>query len=58
MIPYSPELRRLRGFDRASPQFNEQLSNFLRRNEYRSALMNLRSEDLAWLTGYLDSVSF
>jgi len=50
-------LEQLRGFDRASPQFHEHISNFLRSDGYRSAVPSLQGEDLAWLVEYLDSVS-
>jgi len=50
-------LTQLRGFDKASPQFHEDLSNFLRSEGYRSAVPSLQTEDLAWLVEYLDSVS-
>ncbi|KAF9642811.1 kinase-like protein [Thelephora ganbajun] len=55
MIPSDP-LQQLRDFDRASPQFHEQLSNFLRGNDYRNAFPKLQSGNLAWLIEYLDSV--
>ena len=50
-------LTQLRGFDRASPQFHKDLSNFLRSEGYRNAVPSLQGEDLAWLVEYLDSVS-
>jgi len=54
----SPDvLEQLRGFDRASPQFRNHLSNFLRSEGYRGAVPSLQGEDLAWLVEYLDSVS-
>ena len=50
-------LKQLQDFDRASPQFHNHLSNFLRSEGYRSAVPNLQGEDLTWLVEYLDSVS-
>ena len=50
-------LKQLRDFDRASPRFYKDLSNFLRSEGYRSAVPSLQDEDLAWLVEYLDSVS-
>jgi hypothetical protein len=50
-------LQQLHDLDRASPQFHEQLSSFLRGEEYQNAVPNLQGEDLAWLVEYLDSVS-
>ena len=43
--------------DRTSPQFHEQLGNFLRGGEYQNGVLSLKSEDLANLVEYLDSVS-
>ena len=56
MITLSP-LKQLHDFDRASPQFHKQLSDFLCGNEYQSDVPNLQGEDLVWLVEYLDSVS-
>ena len=56
MALFNP-LRRLRELDENSPQFYEQLSNFLRGDEYQSVLSELRGNDLAWLIDYLDNVS-
>jgi len=50
-------LEQLRGFDRASPQFHKDLSNFLRSEGYRGVVPSLEGEDLTWLVEYLDSVS-
>ena len=50
-------LKQLHDLDRASPQFHKHLSNFLRSEEYRSALPSLQSEDLWRLVEYLDNVS-
>jgi len=50
-------LKQLHDFNKASPQFHKHLSNFLRSEEYRSAVPSLQGEDLAWLVEYLDSVS-
>jgi len=50
-------LQRLRDLDKSSPQFHDQLSDALRRKEYRNCVSNLRSEDLVWLVEYLDRVS-
>ena len=49
-------LQQLHNLDRASPHFYEQLSDFLRGDEYQNAVPNLQGEDLAWLVEYLDSV--
>jgi len=56
MVLHNP-LRQLHDLDRASPQFHDQLSCFLRGNEYQNVFPNLKSEDLAWLVEYLDCVS-
>jgi len=50
-------LKQLHSFDKASPQFHERLSNFLRSEGYRSVVPNLQGEGLTWLVDYLDSVS-
>ena len=50
-------LQQLYDLDRTSPEFDEQLSDFLRGKEYRKVLPNLKSEDLTWLVEYLNSVS-
>ena len=50
-------LQPLHDLDRTSPQFHEQLVDFLRGNEYRDVVPSLQGEDLAWLIEYLDSVS-
>ena len=50
-------LSQLHDFDKASPQFHKDLSNFLRSEEYRSTATTLQGEYLAWLVEYLDSVS-
>jgi len=50
-------LKQLHDFDKASPQFHKDLSNFLRSEEYRSAVPSLQGEYLARLIEYLDSVS-
>ncbi|KAF9644933.1 kinase-like protein [Thelephora ganbajun] len=55
MTPPNP-LQQLRDLDRASRRFHEQLTNFLRGNEYRNVFPKLQSGDLAWLVEYLDSV--
>ena len=55
MIPPG-SLRRLSDLDETSPQFLNQLSEFLRGNECRNAVPNLQNEDLVWLVEYLDSV--
>ena len=56
MITKDP-LQQFRDLDRASPHFQEHLSNLLRGNEYQNILPKLQSEDLAWLVEYLDGVS-
>ena len=56
MTPHKP-LQQLHDLDRTSPQFYEQLTNFLRGKEYRNVFPNLQNEDLAWLVEYLDNVS-
>ena len=56
MSPRNP-LQKLRGLDKTSSQFHEELSNFIRGHVYRSALPSLQSENLTWLVEYLDSVS-
>lgn len=56
MIPINP-LQEFRDLDRSSPQFHEQLSDWLQGNGYQGVLPNLQGEDLAWLVEYLDSVS-
>ena len=49
-------LRRLRDLDKSSPQFHQQLHNFLNGDAYRNALSNGQSEISAWLVEYLNSV--
>lgn len=55
LIPSNP-LQQLRDFNKTSPQFHQQLSDFLRGEEYRNLLPKLQSKDLASLVEYLDSV--
>ena len=50
-------LQPLHDLDRTSPQFYEQLIDFLRSNEYEDVVPSLQNEDLTWLVEYLDSVS-
>jgi len=57
MDPPNYNLKQLRGFNRASPQFHKHLSNLLRSEGYRSTVPSLQGEDLAWLVEYLDNVS-
>ena len=57
MIP-SSHLKPLHDLDKTSPQFHNQLIDFLRGKEYRDVVPSLQSEDLAWLVEYLDVVSF
>ena len=56
MVAFDP-LQQLQDLDRSSPQFHDQLSDLLRGEEYRSSVLNLQGDDLAWLVEYLDSVS-
>ena len=56
MIPHSP-LRQLHDLDRSSPRYYEQLTDFLRGNEYRDGFSSLQNDDATWLVEYLDSVS-
>ena len=56
--PSSPALQRLNGFDRASPDFQNQLSNVLRGEEYIQYVQNLEGNDLAWLVDYLGEVRY
>ena len=51
-------LQKLRDLDTTSPDFHNQLTDFLRGNEYRDAAQDLQGEDLAWFVNYLDNVSF
>ena len=55
MTPPNP-LQKLRDLDRTSPHFHNQLTNFLRGNEYQDAAPSLQGEDLAWFVNYLDKV--
>ena len=50
-------LQTLRSLDRTSPHFRNQLTDFLRGNEYRDIVPSLQGENLAWVVDYLDSVS-
>ena len=58
-VPMTPSdlLQKLRDFDRTSPDFHNQLADFLRGNEYKDAVSSLRGEDLDWFVDYLDNVS-
>lgn len=58
-IPMTPRdpLQQLYNLDRTSPQFRNQLRNFLRGDEYQDVVPSLQSEDLTQLVEYLDSVS-
>ena len=57
MTPHNP-LQQLYDLDKSSPQFHEQLHDFLRGDVYRGALQNLQSENLTQLVEYLDTVGF
>ena len=50
-------LQTLRDLDRTSPDFHNQLTDFLRGNEYRDVASSLQGEDLIWFVNYLDNVS-
>ena len=50
-------LQKLRDLDRTLPDFHNQLTDFLRGNEYQDAAPSLQGEDLAWFVNYLDNVS-
>jgi len=50
-------LQILHDLDRSSPQFHNQLSNLLRREEFRNFVSNPSSEGLGQLAEYLDNVS-
>ena len=50
-------LQKLRDFNKTSPDFHSQLTDFLRGNEYQDAVPSLQGEDLDWLINYLDNVS-
>ena len=56
MILHNP-LQPLHDLDKTSPQFHQQLIDFLRGNEYQHAVPTLQTKDLAWLVEYLDNVS-
>ena len=56
--PGSPVLQRLNGFDRSSPEFQNQLSNVLHGQEYRQCVPDLEGDDLVWLVDYLDEVRY
>ena len=52
----SNPLQRLYDLDKTSPQFHQQLSDFLGGEEYGNPSSKLQSRDLASLAEYLDSV--
>jgi len=54
----SYHLKPLHDLNRTSPQFHNQLIDFLRGKEYRDAVPSLQIEDLAWLIEYLDGVRY
>ena len=56
MFPHNP-LQKLRDLDRTLPQFQNQLIDFLRGNEYQNVAPSLQGESLAWLVDYLDNAS-
>jgi hypothetical protein len=49
-------LKPLDDLDKTSPQFHEQLSNFLSGTVYQNLVPSLQSEGLTWLVEYLDTV--
>lgn len=49
---------KLYDLDKASPQFHQQLVDFLRGEEYRNLISKLQSEDLKPLSEYLDNVRY
>ena len=55
IVPYNL-LRQIDDLDKNSPQFPQQLSDFLCGAEYRDLVSGLQSRDLASLAEYLDSV--
>ena len=56
-LPRSPPLQKLHRLDASSPDFQDQLNNVLRGEEYVNCLPNLEDDDSAWLVDYLDKVS-
>lgn len=56
MIPHDP-FGQLRNLDKTSPQFPEQVSNFLHGDVYQSVFPGLESDNLVWFVEYLDGVS-
>ena len=56
MIPHN-SLQPLHDLDKSSPQFHQQLIEFLRGDKYQDVVPTLQTEDLAWFVEYLDNVS-
>jgi len=49
-------LQQLRGLNRYSPEFHDQLNNVLCVEKYKQLAQNLQDDDLVWLVDYLDEV--
>ena len=56
MGPPEP-LQKLDNLDKTSPEFYQEISEFIRGKDYRDAVPNLKGEGLVWLVEYLDGVS-
>ena len=56
MNPPEP-LQKLHNLDKTSPQFYQEINEFIRGKDYREAVPNLQGEGLTWLVDYLDGVS-
>ena len=49
-------LKELRGLDKSSPEFHDQISDILHGEEYKQCVSDLQGDDLVWLVDYLDQV--
>lgn len=56
MNPPEP-LQKLHNLDKTSPQFYQEISEFIHGKDYRDAIPTLQGEGLVWLVEYLDGVS-
>lgn len=49
-------LQQFKQLDRSSPNFPDQLTNLLYKQEYKESIPNLQNEEVIWLVNYLDDV--
>lgn len=53
--PFTP-LQQLRGLNRSSPDFRDQLVDLLGEKEFQASIPNLERVDVMWVVNFLDTV--